>query len=92
MLKREFNHILKYTHIGTNRVENFLDCLHTIRFQTERNGLKRESRKDLKKKYINLINNSDMTKEEIRRSQCRQKDYRARQRSFSIFNRKWKSF
>ena len=64
--KKRIQSYIENTHIGIKRVENLLDCLHTIRFQTERNGLKRESKKDLKKKYINLINNSEMTKAEIK--------------------------
>jgi len=64
--KKRIQSYIEHTHIGTKRVENLLDCLHAIRFQTERNGLKRESKKDLKKKYISLINNSEMTKAEIR--------------------------
>ena len=64
--KKRIKGYIENTHIGTNKVEDFLDCLHTIRFQTERNNLKRETRKDLRKKYINLINNSNMTKDEIK--------------------------
>ena len=42
---------------GLRKVENFLDALHCIRFQTDRNNLKRLSQKQIKEKYIKLINN-----------------------------------
>jgi len=45
--------------IGLKKVEKFLDSLHAIRFQTERNFLKRKTRPEIKKKYINLINNDN---------------------------------
>jgi stage V sporulation protein R len=45
------------TNIGLRKVENFLDALHCIRFQTDRNNLKRLSQKQIKEKYIKLINN-----------------------------------
>jgi stage V sporulation protein R len=43
--------------IGLKKVEKFLDSLHAIRFQTERNLLRRKAKKEIKKKYIDLINN-----------------------------------
>ena len=43
--------------IGLKKVEVFLDSLHAIRFQTERNLLRRKTKKEIKKKYIDLINN-----------------------------------
>jgi len=52
--------IQKYSenpNIGLKRVETLLDALHCVRFQTERNNLKRLSQKEIKKKYVNLINN-----------------------------------
>jgi len=44
--------------IGFKKVETFLDCLHTIRFHTERNNLRRLTREEIKNRYVNLINNS----------------------------------
>ena len=42
--------------IGLKKVESFIDTLHSIRFQTERNNLKRESRKEKKEKYVEFAN------------------------------------
>jgi len=49
------------THIGLKKVENFLDKLHCIRFQTDRDNLKRLSRDEIKTKIINSFNR-DKTK------------------------------
>ena len=48
--------------IGLEKVELFIDTLHSIRFQTERNNLKRESRKEKKKKYIEFANRNNNKK------------------------------
>ena len=48
--------------IGLEKVELFIDTLHSIRFQTERNNLKRESRKEKKKKYIDFANRNNNKK------------------------------
>lgn len=51
--------IQKYTedsHIGLKKVENLLDVLHSVRFQTERNGRKRLSREEIKQNMVELIN------------------------------------
>jgi len=48
------------TNIGLEKVENLLDSLHTIRFQTERHGRKRFSRSEIKQRYVEKIN-SDKT-------------------------------
>tara|TARA_R110002110_G_scaffold28009_4_gene101252 strand:+ start:141 stop:1445 length:1305 start_codon:yes stop_codon:yes gene_type:complete len=53
--------IQKYTedpHVGLKKVESLLDTLHSIRFQTERNGRKRLSKLEIKKNMIDLINSS----------------------------------
>ena len=42
--------------IGQDSVEEFLDVLHTIRFQTERNGKKRRTQSEIKSSYIEKIN------------------------------------
>jgi len=48
--------------IGLERVESFLDVLHSIRFQTERNNLKRENKKQKEEKYVKLINEDETGK------------------------------
>jgi len=42
--------------IGQDNVEEFLDILHTIRFQTERNGKKRRTQSEIKRSYVEKIN------------------------------------
>ena len=44
--------------IGLRKVENFLDAVHCIRFQTERNNLKRKTRQQIKSKFVKIINDS----------------------------------
>jgi len=44
------------TNIGLKKVERFLDAVHCIRFQTERNGLKRKPREEIRSKYVKIIN------------------------------------
>jgi len=51
---------IENTNIGLENVENFLDSLHTIRFQTERNKRVRLTRKEIKERMIERIN-SDKT-------------------------------
>jgi stage V sporulation protein R len=55
--RRRIQEYSENTNIGLRKVENFLDALHCIRFQTDRNNLKRLSQKQIKEKYIKLINN-----------------------------------
>tara|TARA_R110001583_G_scaffold16272_16_gene66768 strand:- start:4486 stop:5793 length:1308 start_codon:yes stop_codon:yes gene_type:complete len=50
------------TNIGLKRVENFLDSVHAIKFQTERNGIKRLSRKSIKDKRVRIINDDKSRK------------------------------
>jgi len=45
--------------IGADAVESFLDSLHTISFQTERYGLPRLSKKEIKENFINDMNSKD---------------------------------
>ena len=45
--------------IGADAVENFLDSLHTISFQTERYGLPRLSKEEIKEKFINDMNSKE---------------------------------
>lgn len=42
--------------IGLDRVESFLDSLHAIRFQTERYGIPRKSKSDIKSEEIDRFN------------------------------------
>ena len=42
--------------IGQERVENFLDDLHTIRFQTQRYNIPRKTRQEIKQSKINQLN------------------------------------
>ena len=57
--KKRIQQYSENPNIGQKAVESFLDSLHAIRFQTERNRIKRLSRKEISEKYINLINSSD---------------------------------
>ncbi len=57
--------IQKYTedpNIGLEKVEKFLDSLHTIRFQTERNNRIRLNRDQIKEKIVEKYNNSKSKK------------------------------
>jgi len=45
--------------IGLKKVEDFLDVLHTIRFQTSRSNLRRKSREEIKLEVIQEINNEE---------------------------------
>ena len=44
------------TNIGADIVEYFIDCLHSIRFQTTRHDIPRLSRKEIKRKMIKKYN------------------------------------
>ena len=57
--KKRIKEYIENPNIGLVKVELFLDHLHAIRFQTERNRIKRRPRDEIKKKYINLINSDD---------------------------------
>ena len=54
--KKRIQEYMESTHIGIHRVESFLDSLHTIRFQTERNRIDRMSRKEIETRFIDMIN------------------------------------
>ena len=51
------------TNIGLKRVENFLDAVHAIKFQTERNGMKRLSKKSIKDRRVRIINDDKTGKD-----------------------------
>ena len=55
--KKRIQSYIENPNIGLEKVESFLDCIHSIRFQTERNNIKRISRSDIKKRKIDQINN-----------------------------------
>ena len=42
--------------IGLEEVEKFIDTIHCIRFQTERNNLKRQTKREKREKYVDLFN------------------------------------
>tara|TARA_A100001515_G_C4588740_1_gene215396 strand:+ start:1164 stop:2510 length:1347 start_codon:yes stop_codon:yes gene_type:complete len=48
--------------IGKDKVENFLDALHSVRFQTERYELPRLTPREKQKNFIDKINNSKLLK------------------------------
>ena len=52
------NRIQKYSedpNIGVDAVEEFIDCLHSIRFQTSRHDIPRKSRAQIKSSLISKI-------------------------------------
>ena len=54
------NRIQKYSedpNIGVDTVEEFIDCLHSIRFQTSRHSIPRMSRAQIKSSLISKYNN-----------------------------------
>jgi len=56
------NRIQNYSenpNIGVEKVENFLDALHSISFQTDRYNLPRLSKAEIKRRAVNDFNNSD---------------------------------
>jgi len=57
--KKRIQEYIENPNIGLKKVEKFLDALHSIRFQTERNRLKRLSRKEIKEKHIRRVNSSE---------------------------------
>jgi len=57
--KKRIQSYTENPNIGLEKVESFLDVIHSIKFQTERNNIKRISRSDIKKRKIEEINNSD---------------------------------
>ncbi|MAF24414.1 stage V sporulation protein R [bacterium] len=55
--KKRINGYMEDTNIGIEKVESFIDSLHAVRFQTERNGRPRLSKSQIREKYVNLLNN-----------------------------------
>ena len=60
--KRRIYEYSENPNIGYQKVEQFLDALHSIRFQTERNELKRVTQKQKREIFIDKINNSRLFK------------------------------
>ena len=58
--KRRIFEYSENPNIGSEKVENFLDALHAIRFQTERYEMKRLSPEEKRDIFINKINKSKM--------------------------------
>jgi len=54
--KKRIQEYCENPHIGYDRVENFLDALHSIKFQTERSNIPRQSRKEIKQSIVDDIN------------------------------------
>ena len=54
--KKRIQEYTENPNIGLDKVESFLDNLHSIRFQTERNGRKRLTKSQIKKNYIKRVN------------------------------------
>ncbi len=54
--KRRIHEYSENPSIGTDRVENFLDSLHAVRFQTERYGIPRKNKQEIKKEEIERYN------------------------------------
>ena len=54
--KRRIHEYTENPSIGMRKVENFLDSLHAIRFQTERYGIPRKSKKEIKNEEIERYN------------------------------------
>ena len=57
--KKRIQKYIENPNIGLKSVETFLDNLHSIKFQTERNRIRRLSKGEVKKKYIDMINSPD---------------------------------
>jgi stage V sporulation protein R len=58
------NRIQKYSedvNIGIDAVEEFIDSLHSIRFQTSRHNIPRQSRKQIKNNMIEKFNNKQFS-------------------------------
>ena len=54
--KKRIQGYVEDPHIGIDEVEKVLDAAHAIQFQTDRFPIQKPSHKDLKEKYIKLIN------------------------------------
>ena len=54
--KRRIHEYTEDPNIGRQKVENFLDSLHAIRFQTERYGIPRKSKQQIKSEEIDRFN------------------------------------
>tara|TARA_E500000331_G_scaffold358038_1_gene422370 strand:- start:243 stop:1553 length:1311 start_codon:yes stop_codon:yes gene_type:complete len=63
--KKRIQEYTANTNIGVDKVESFIDCLHSIRFQTERNRIKRLSKDDVRKKHIRMVNSFDNSDKRI---------------------------
>ena len=60
--KKRIQGYVEDTHIGIDNVERVLDAAHALQFQTDRYPIEKLSPKELKQKYIKLINNDETGK------------------------------
>lgn len=54
--KKRIQEYVEDTNIGQRAVESFIDSIHSIRFQTERNNLRRQTKAEIKQSHIDIIN------------------------------------
>ena len=57
--KKRIQGYVEDTNIGIDAVESVIDACHTVQFQTDRYPIEKLSPRELKQKYINLINNDE---------------------------------
>ncbi len=57
--RKRIKQYIEDPNIGLEKVENFLDVLHSIKYQTDRSNLKREKRSEKRDKKIKIINQHD---------------------------------
>ena len=57
--KKRIQGYVENTNIGIEEVESVLDAAHAVQFQTDRYPIEKLSPKQLRQKYIDLINNDD---------------------------------
>ena len=49
-----FVYIRRHPLLNYKKLENFLDCLHSLRFQSDINNLKSRTKFDIKQKYVDF--------------------------------------
>tara|TARA_R110000824_G_scaffold129955_6_gene291575 strand:- start:49 stop:1359 length:1311 start_codon:yes stop_codon:yes gene_type:complete len=54
--KKRIQEYVEDPNIGQRKVEAFIDNVHSIRYQTERNGLKRRTKQEIKQSHVDIIN------------------------------------
>ena len=56
--KKRIQEYSENPNIGQKKVESFIDSVHSIRFQTERNGIPRQTKAQIKQNYVDIINSN----------------------------------